>query len=176
MKWFIFKSNILQLFYLDFSISLKTKGCIFARRGVKFYTSGRKFFHRKNLMPQCSKEMNNKLVLFSGCFVIFFVRHVFLTLYIERSSYSKYDKNSLQDFSKIIEAGEKSRKNIEILIEQGLNENSKAEKFEKIKTENIIIAVVLANSTRRESFLNLHRQDGILIHILILISSFLKHF
>ena len=54
MKWFIFKSNILQLFYLDFSISLKTKGCIFARRGVKFYTSGRKFFHRKNLMPRCS--------------------------------------------------------------------------------------------------------------------------
>ena len=158
-------SNILQLFNLDFSISLKIIGCIFARRGVKFYTSGRKFFHRKNLMPQCSKEMNSKLVLFSGCFVIFFVRHVYLTLYIERSSYSKYDRNSLQDFNKIIEAGEKSRKNIEILIEQRLNENSKAENFEKIKTENIIIAVVLANSTRRESFLNLHRQDGILIHI-----------
>ena len=117
--------------------------------------------------------MNNKLVLFSGCFVIFFVRHVFLTLNIERSSYSKYDKNSLQDFSKIIEAGEKSRKNIEILIEQRLNENSKAEKFEKIKTENIIIAVVLANSTRRESFLNLHRQDGILIHIQFVFKTFL---
>ena len=114
-------------------------------------------------MPRCSEEMNNKLVLFSGCLVIFFVRHVFLTLYIETSSYSKYDKNSLLDFNKIIEAGEKSKRNIEILIEQRLNENSKYENLEKIKTENIIIAVVLANSTRRESFLKLHTQDGILI-------------
>ena len=107
--------------------------------------------------------MNNKLVLFSGSLVIFFVRHVFLTLYIESSSHLKYDKNSLQHFNKIIEAGEKSRRNIGILMEQRLNENLIAENVEKIKTENIIIAVVLANSTRRESFLKLHTQDGILI-------------
>ena len=81
-----------------------------------------------------------------------------LTIYIENVTVVKYGDSSGEHLKEILENGERSRESMEELIEQRIHQNGRET---EMKTGNNILAVVLGNSTRMDSFIKLHTQDSL---------------